>query len=55
MRREYLQVDGLRADALVAARRPLRFVFDLLADLVKVREALLGVQEAAPLLGIGRT
>jgi len=53
MRGEYLQVDGLRTDAFVAARRTLRFIFDLLPDLVKVRETLLGVQETAPFLGIG--
>jgi len=53
MRREYLQVDGLRTDAFVAARRTLRFILDLLPDLVKVCETLLGVQETAPFLGIG--
>lgn len=50
---EYLQVNRLRTDALVGAGGTFRFVLDLVADLIEVRETLLGVEEAAPLLSIG--
>ena len=50
-----LEADGLRADALVAARHPVRLGLDLLPDLVPVREDLvLGVQELGPLLLVNR-
>ena len=50
-----LEADGLRADALVAARHPVRLGLDLLPDLVPVRENLvLGVQELGPLLLVNR-